>query len=62
VYGETKKRVFAEAVERYRREEMITVPKRGHLDWWKRELGPYICKTFGQQLLQKKTKTSHRIK
>lgn len=40
LYSEGKKHTFADAVEKYSKEYSISVAKRGHLDFWKKELGP----------------------
>ena len=40
LYSEAKRHTFEEAVERYFKEHPISIAKRGHLDWWKKELGP----------------------
>lgn len=40
LYSESKRHTFEEAVERYFKEQPTSVVKRGHLLWWKRELGP----------------------
>lgn len=38
-YSSGKKRTFKEAVDRYFKEQSISVVKRGHLLWWQKELG-----------------------
>lgn len=39
LYSESKRHVFKEAVERYFKEQPLSVVKRGHLVWWQKELG-----------------------
>ena len=39
LYAESKRRIFGEAVDRYFKEQSVSVVKRGHLLWWKKELG-----------------------
>ncbi|MGB7978416.1 MAG: site-specific integrase [Chlamydiales bacterium] len=39
LYTEAKRHTFEEAVERYFKEQAVSVVKRGHLHWWERELG-----------------------
>lgn len=39
LYSEGKRHTFNEAVERYCKEQNISVVKRGHLVWWKKEIG-----------------------
>ncbi len=59
IYSEGKRHTFAEAVERYFKEMPISVVKRGHLLWWKKELGslflhdvrPSIISELKQKLL-----------
>ena len=40
LYSEGKRHTFKEAVERYFKEQTVSVVKRGHLLWWQKELGP----------------------
>ena len=37
--AESRKHVFKDAVQRYSKEQKISVVKRGHLQWWDKELG-----------------------
>ena len=39
LYSEAKRHTFGEAVERYCKEQAISIAKRGHLNWWHKELG-----------------------
>ncbi len=39
LYSEGSRHTFGEAVERYYKEHKVSVVKRGHLEWWKKELG-----------------------
>ena len=60
-YSPGKKRTFKEAVDRYFKEQSISVVKRGHLLWWQKELGhlylqdirPALIVEKKQQLLNK---------
>lgn len=57
LYSEGKRHTFAEAVERYFIEQSISVVKRGHLNWWKKELGPlYLHDVRPAVLSEKKQK------
>jgi integrase len=64
LYSEGKRHTFEEAVERYFKEQPISVVKRGHLDWWKKELGslylqdvrPAVIAEKKQKLLSEPTK------
>src|SRR5258708_40308936 len=40
LYSEGKRHTFEEAVDRYFKEQTVSIVKRGHLLWWKKELGP----------------------
>jgi hypothetical protein len=40
LYAEGRKHTFTEAVERYQKEQSLSLVKQCHLDWWKKELGP----------------------
>ncbi|KPK33704.1 MAG: hypothetical protein AMS24_00005 [Chlamydiae bacterium SM23_39] len=39
IYSESKRHTFKEAIERYFKEQKVSVVKRGHLQWWEKELG-----------------------
>lgn len=39
LYLKVKKHTFKEAVERYFKEQVVSVVKRGHLLWWQKEMG-----------------------
>lgn len=57
LYSEGKRHTFAEAVERYFKEQTISVVKRGHLLWWKKELGPlYLQDVRPSVITEKKQK------
>ena len=42
LYSVGKKHTFKEAVDRYFKEQTVSVVKRGHLLWWQKELGYLI--------------------
>ncbi|HSX14006.1 MAG TPA: hypothetical protein VLE96_06285 [Chlamydiales bacterium] len=57
IYSEGKKHIFKEAVERYRKEKTMTTPKKGHLDWWEKELGTlYLQDVRPAVIVEKKQK------
>ena len=39
LYSEAKQHTFGEAVKKYLKEQPISIAKRGHLTWWRKELG-----------------------
>lgn len=49
-----KQRTFAEAVDRYFKEQTVSVVKRGHLLWWRAELGPLFIQNIRPALLSEK--------
>jgi integrase len=65
LYAEGRRHTFAEAVERYRKEQTVSVVKKGHLDWWQKELGslylqdvrPAVISEKKQKLLSTPTST-----
>jgi integrase len=57
LYQEGRRHVFEEAVERYFKEQTVSVVKRGHLLWWKRELGSlYLQDVRPAVIVEKKQK------
>ena len=54
LYAESRKHTFAEAVERYRREQSVSVVKRGHLEWWRQEVGSLYLQDIRPSLISKK--------
>ncbi len=64
LYSESKRHTFEEAVERYFNEQTVSIVKRGHLLWWKKELGslflhdvrPAVIVEKKQKLLTEPTK------
>ena len=63
IYSERKRHTLKEAIDRYFREQDVSVVKRGHLDWWSKELGHHYLSDIRpariaekkQKLLTKKT-------
>lgn len=61
IYAESKRHTLKEAIERYFKEQKISVVKRGHLLWWQKELGrlflhdirPSVISEKKQKLLTK---------
>jgi len=49
-----KKHTFNEAVERYIKEQTISVVKRGHLYWWKKELGSLYLQDIRPAIIAEK--------
>ncbi len=64
LYSEGKRHTFEQAVDRYFKEQPISVVKRGHLLWWKKEIGglylqdvrPSVISEKKQKLLSEPTK------
>jgi DNA-binding Xre family transcriptional regulator len=54
LYSETKRHTFAEALERYRKEQALSVAKEGHLDWWIQELGPLYLQDLRAAVISEK--------
>ena len=52
--AESRKYVFKDAVQRYSKEQTISVVKRGHLQWWDKELGHYFLKDIRPSLIAEK--------
>ena len=50
LYPQSKRKTFVEAVERYCKEQQVSIAKQGHLNWWQKELGalylPFILGTL----------------
>src|SRR5690606_34221731 len=54
LYAESKKRTFAEAVEKYIKERPISVAKNGHLKWWNKELGALYLQDIRPAIISEK--------
>lgn len=54
VYLEGRQRTLRDAIERYRQTHKISVVKRGHLDWWQKELGSYFLSEIRPALIMEK--------
>lgn len=54
LYSEAKRHTFEEAVERYRKELPISIAKRGHMDWWKMELGSFYLQDVRPAVISEK--------
>lgn len=52
--AESRKHVFKDAVQRYSKEQKVSVVKRGHLQWWEKELGHYFLKDIRPSLIAEK--------
>ncbi len=52
--GESQKHTFKDAVERYFKEQSVSVVKRGHLIWWEKELGHFYLKDIRPSLISQK--------
>ncbi|MEI8124533.1 MAG: site-specific integrase [Parachlamydiaceae bacterium] len=50
----SRKYIFKEAVQRYSKEQAVSVVKRGHLQWWEKELGHYFLKDIRPSLIAEK--------
>lgn len=54
LYSESKRHTLSEAVDRYFKEQSISVVKRGHLEWWKKELGSFYLHDIRPALIAEK--------
>lgn len=54
LYSESKRHTFAEAVERYFKEQIVSVVKQGHLLWWKKELGSFYLHDVRPSIITEK--------
>lgn len=54
LYSEGKRHTFSEAVERYFKEQTVSVVKKGHLLWWKKELGSLFLHDVRPAILSEK--------
>lgn len=54
LYSEGRKHTFEEAVNRYFKEQTVSVVKRGHLLWWKKELGPLYLQDVRPAIITEK--------
>ena len=54
LYSEGKRHIFSDAVERYFKEHSISVVKRGHLLWWKSQLGSLYLHDIRPAILTEK--------
>ncbi|MDN3507020.1 MAG: site-specific integrase [Simkaniaceae bacterium] len=57
LYGDSKRRTLKEAIERYFKEQTVSVVKKGHLLWWQKELGHlYLQDIRSAVIVEKKQK------
>jgi integrase len=54
LYSESKRHTFADAVERYYKEQSITIAKKGHLDWWGKEMGAIYLQDIRAAVISEK--------
>jgi integrase len=54
LYTESKRRTFSEAIQRYCREQIVSVVKRGHLHWWDKELGSLYLQDVRPAMISEK--------
>lgn len=54
LYSAGKKHTFNEAVDRYLKEQTVSVVKRGHLIWWKKELGSLYLQDIRPAIISEK--------
>ncbi|MBF5060267.1 hypothetical protein [Candidatus Neptunochlamydia vexilliferae] len=52
--ADSRKRTFKNAIDRYFKEQSISVVKRGHLRWWEKELDHYYLKDIRPCLISQK--------
>jgi len=54
IVTESRKFTFKDAVQRYVKEQSISVVKRGHLQWWEKELGHNFLKDIRPSVIAEK--------
>lgn len=54
LYSLGKKHTFNEAVERYFKKQIVSVVKRGHLLWWKKEMGSLYLQDIRPSIISEK--------
>ncbi len=54
LYVKAKQHTFKEAVDRYFKEQTVSVVKRGHLLWWQKELGHLYLRDIRASLINEK--------
>lgn len=54
LYSESKRHTFSEAAERYCKEQPITIAKKGHFDWWIKEIGTLYLQDIRAALISEK--------
>ncbi|MDB2614311.1 site-specific integrase [Chlamydiales bacterium] len=54
LYSSGKKYTFKEAVERYFKEQTVSVVKKGHLLWWQKELGHLFLQDIRPAIISEK--------
>ncbi len=54
LYSEAMRHTFAEAVERYCKEQPVTIAKKGHLDWWVKEMGAIYLQDIRPAVISEK--------
>lgn len=54
LYAEGQRHTFEDAVNRYFKEQSVSVVKRGHLLWWKKELGPLLLQDVRASVISEK--------
>ena len=54
LYSEGKRHTLKEAIDRYMREKAVSVVKRGHLQWWQKELGHLYLQDVRASIISEK--------
>jgi integrase len=54
LYSKSMRNTFTQAVDRYCQEQSVSVTKKGHLDWWQRELGPLYLQDIRSSIISEK--------
>ena len=54
LYTDSKRRTLSEAIERFAKEKEVSVVKRGHLAWWKKELGSFYLHDVRSSVITEK--------
>ena len=54
LYPQSKRKTFAEAVERYCKEQQVSIAKQGHLNWWQKELGALYLQDIRPSIIAEK--------
>lgn len=54
LYTDSKRRTLSEAIEKFFKEKEVSIVKRGHLNWWKKELGAFYLQDVRSSIITEK--------